>query len=159
MKTRKPVRLDGYFVTLVAALLVGYVAIFSYLFYRYPNFYPVSSLFFFLLTALLIDGIKVIVESFSKPHQHKIKTEPEKITVVIPCHNGKDTIFETVREAKKALPGAEVLVVDDASTDESAELAQSAGAKVLILEENLGKVGAIHEALSGGYYALCTGDG
>lgn len=148
MKQDKPLRLDGYFVTLVASLLLGYIAIFSYLFYKFPDFYPISSLFFFLLTAFLIDGIKVIVESLNKPHKHKIKTEPEKVTVLIPCHNGADTIFETVQDIKKTLPEAGVIVADDASTDETAKLARSAGAKVFPLKENLGKVGAIHEALS-----------
>lgn len=47
----------------------------------------------------------------------------------------------------------QVVVVDDASTDDTAELAQAAGAVVQVLRENLGKGGALNHGA-----ALVTGD-
>ncbi len=145
---KNTIRLDGYFVSLMSLLLIGYVAIFSYLFYRFPDLYPIYSFYLFLLTALAIDGVKIIIESFTKKHVHKIKTDQEKITVIIACHNGADTIFETVRKTINALPRSKILVANDASTDNSAELAEKAGAEVFTVPKNLGKVRVIHEALS-----------
>ncbi len=53
------------------------------------------------------------------------------IVVVVPCHNEEATIAKVVREFA-AQPGVvEVLVVDNASSDRTIELAQSAGARVI----------------------------
>jgi len=57
------------------------------------------------------------------------------VTVVIPCLNEAETIAECVRRACAAVvrfgDGAEVLVVDNASDDGSAQLARDAGARVI----------------------------
>jgi glycosyltransferase involved in cell wall biosynthesis len=57
------------------------------------------------------------------------------ITILIPCLNEAETIFECVRQARRALDEAmldgEVVVVDNGSTDGSRELASSAGARVV----------------------------
>ncbi len=71
--------------------------------------------------------------------------ESAPVSVVIPAHNEAQAIVRVVQEAKSALttsqrgPDAvEILVVDDGSTDDTAKLAESAGARVLRHEENLG---------------------
>src|SRR5262245_56607884 len=61
--------------------------------------------------------------------------EPPLISVVLPCLNEADGVGKCVRKALQALremggPG-EVIVVDNGSTDASAELAASAGARVV----------------------------
>jgi len=57
------------------------------------------------------------------------------VSVVIPCLNEEENIERCVRAAREALDAAglsgEVIVVDNASTDRSAELAEAAGATVL----------------------------
>jgi hypothetical protein len=57
------------------------------------------------------------------------------VSVVIPCLNEADSIEECVRRACAALDhhglDGEVIVVDNASTDDSAELARNAGARVV----------------------------
>ncbi len=62
-----------------------------------------------------------------------------KFSIVIPVHNGSATLTATL-ESVARLEGAdrEVIVVDDASTDGTAELARGHGARVIVLEENAG---------------------
>jgi glycosyltransferase involved in cell wall biosynthesis len=62
-----------------------------------------------------------------------------EVSVVIPCLNEAETIEESVRRASGALmasqtPG-EIIVVDNASTDGSGELAAAAGARVVLEPE------------------------
>jgi glycosyltransferase involved in cell wall biosynthesis len=61
-----------------------------------------------------------------------------RVTVAIPCFNEAPTIAKVVRDFNAALPVAEVIVFDNASTDESAQLAREAGARV-IREDRRGK--------------------
>lgn len=69
-----------------------------------------------------------------------------KITVLIPAHDEADRIGATVRAALK-IPGVSgVLVVDDGSRDETARLAEDAGAKVIRLWNNVGKGAALEIA-------------
>src|SRR4051812_34266586 len=61
--------------------------------------------------------------------------QPLLVSVVIPCLNEEENIVECVTRARRALeandlPG-EVIVVDNASEDRSAELAAGAGARVV----------------------------
>ena len=67
--------------------------------------------------------------------------------VVIPVHDGEDRVGATVAAAA-ALPGVgRVIVVDDASGDASAEVAEAAGAEVVRLVVNRGKAGAVRAGL------------
>ena len=65
------------------------------------------------------------------------------ICVVIPAYNEAAVIANVVREVFEAVPGAGVVVVNDGSTDETARLAEAAGATVLSLALNLGIGGAV----------------
>lgn len=60
----------------------------------------------------------------------------KKIILVIPAFNEGESIGRVVFLAKSKV--SEVVVVDDGSTDQTAELARDAGALVLRHEENLG---------------------
>ena len=60
------------------------------------------------------------------------------VAVVLPCHNEAGAIGEVVRAFRKVLPDAEILVVDNCSTDLTASEARDAGARV-IAEERRGK--------------------
>jgi len=64
--------------------------------------------------------------------------------IAIPCYNEEKTIGSVVLAAKKY---AEVIVVNDGSTDRSAELAQLAGAWVINNPRNRGYGAAIQTAL------------
>lgn len=54
-----------------------------------------------------------------------------RIAVVIPCLDEERTIGNVVGDMKAALPGAEIIVFDNGSSDRTAELAQASGARVI----------------------------
>lgn len=54
----------------------------------------------------------------------------DKIAVLIPCYNESKTVEKVVSDFKNALPEATIYVYDNNSTDNTAELAQKAGAIV-----------------------------
>ncbi len=64
--------------------------------------------------------------------------EPLRIAVVIPCHDEAESIVRVVESFRALLPGADVVVVDNASLDDTAALARAAGARV-VGESRLGK--------------------
>lgn len=71
------------------------------------------------------------------------------LTVIIPAYNEAASVADTVRSVlAQTTPPARVVVVDDCSTDETAELARRAGAEVVRTPRNTGsKAGAQNLAL------------
>ncbi|MCS7007210.1 MAG: glycosyltransferase family 2 protein [Thermoleophilia bacterium] len=58
--------------------------------------------------------------------------------VVIPAWNEERNLPAVLEELRRELPGADVLVVDDGSTDRTADVAREHGAEVLSFPENRG---------------------
>jgi glycosyltransferase involved in cell wall biosynthesis len=54
----------------------------------------------------------------------------QKVAVLIPCYNEAQTIAKVVSDWKKELPGADIYVYNNNSTDETAQIAKDAGAIV-----------------------------
>jgi glycosyltransferase involved in cell wall biosynthesis len=73
---------------------------------------------------------------------------------VIPAYNESSTVRDVIERIHEAAPEFDPLLVDDGSTDDTAELAESAGARVLRLPFNLGIGGAVQ---AGFVYALENG--
>ncbi len=73
---------------------------------------------------------------------------PMKVSVIIPAYNSENCIASTVAAAKGIPQVSEIIVVDNGSYDESAEVAESAGALVYRLEKNLGKGGGVRYGLT-----------
>ena len=75
--------------------------------------------------------------------------------VFIPAWNEEDALAGVIADVRKAIPGADLLVVDDGSTDATAERAREAGALVASLPFNQGLGAALQTgylyALRGGY--------
>jgi glycosyltransferase involved in cell wall biosynthesis len=65
------------------------------------------------------------------------------VTIIIPAFNEEKSISQVVARLQRARPRDEILVIDDASTDRTAELATEAGARVLRHQYNLGYGGAL----------------
>lgn len=74
--------------------------------------------------------------------------------IVMPAFNEEESVAAVVTEVFTKLPGVNVLVVDDGSTDQTVVKAQNAGATVLSLPFNLGVGGAMR---AGFKYALLHG--
>ncbi|MBO8167752.1 MAG: glycosyltransferase [Thermoanaerobacteraceae bacterium] len=66
-----------------------------------------------------------------------------KISAVIPAYNEEKTIADVVRVCGNVPLISEIIVVDDGSHDETAAVAERAGARVISLPENMGKGGAM----------------
>lgn len=75
------------------------------------------------------------------PTNSQIYAGPGNIVVVIPAYNEALTIGTVVLGAKKF--AQKVIVVDDGSNDQTAEIANLAGAVVIKLDENRGKAYAV----------------
>lgn len=63
--------------------------------------------------------------------------------LIMPAWNEEAAIGATIAEVHEVLPWIDVLVVNDGSTDRTAEVARAAGAQVLTLPYNLGVGGAM----------------
>ena len=83
-----------------------------------------------------------------------------RICILIPAHNEARTIAEVVKHVRGK--GLDVVVVDDGSSDNSAQLAKDAGAVVLVNFKNQGKGFSLQRGfdyiISRDYDALITMD-
>lgn len=65
------------------------------------------------------------------------------LTVILPARNEAEGLRRTLPAIRAALPEAEVIVVDDGSTDDTAKVAAAAGARVLSTPYGMGNGAAI----------------
>lgn len=86
----------------------------------------------------------------------------QRVLVAVPAWNESATIARVISEVRRELPEADVLVVDDGSTDQTAECARSVGAEVVTLPFNVGVGGAMRTAFlfarENGYSAVVQVD-
>ncbi len=69
------------------------------------------------------------------------------VAVLIAAHNEELVIDQTLAAIMELVPLASVHVVSDGSTDRTVEVARRTGANVIETKENLGKAGALQEAI------------
>lgn len=79
---------------------------------------------------------------------------PDRRLAIVPARNEEDAVAGVVSELRAYDPDLDVVVIDDGSTDATAECAVAAGAAVLRLPYNLGIGGAMQ---TGFKYALAYG--
>jgi len=80
--------------------------------------------------------------------------------VVIPCLNEERTVARVIEDMKAALPGAEITVFDNGSSDRTAEIARASGATV-IASPRRGKGNVIRHmanVIDADVYVLLDGD-
>lgn len=85
-----------------------------------------------------------------------------RLSIVIPAKNEAESIGSIVAAAREYYPDAELIVVDDGSTDETASMARKSGAAVISHPESLGNGAAVKtgaRAAHGEILAFMDGDG
>lgn len=89
--------------------------------------------------------------------------DAERLLVLIPAYNEQAAIGHIVRTVRATVPRADVVVIDDGSTDETSAQARAAGAQVVQHPFNLGIGGAVQTGLKfaqrGGYDVVLRLDG
>lgn len=89
------------------------------------------------------------------------------LRVVIPAHNEEDGLGDVVQRVKAACPSAEIIVVNDGSWDNTANIAEEYGIKVITNSTNYGygkslKIGLQHDLARSKdirYFAFLDADG
>ncbi|MFH0890139.1 MAG: glycosyltransferase family 2 protein [Candidatus Aenigmatarchaeota archaeon] len=71
----------------------------------------------------------------------------KNIGILLPAYNEERNIKIVLREAKRFLPNAVVIVVDDGSSDRTSKIAKSEGVHVIVHKENKGKGEALRSGL------------
>ena len=72
----------------------------------------------------------------------------KKVSVIIPAYNEADAIGDTLRAIRAGVPCDEVIVVDDGSTDGTADRACRWADRVIVSPRNLGKGAALKSGWS-----------
>lgn len=89
-------------------------------------------------------------------------TYPFRVTVALPAHNESGCIADVLQTIRTYLPDAELLVVDDASSDDTAEQARNVGARVIEHAINKGNGAAVKTGIrqaTGDVVLLMDADG
>ena len=110
-----------------------------------------------LLPCLICKKPSAYDEDLSMP---SITEQHARIAVLIPCYNEEITIAKVVTDFKRELPGADIYVYDNNSSDRTAELAAAAGATV-VPEPRQGKGNVVRQMfrdIDADCYLMVDGD-
>ena len=96
-------------------------------------------------------GLVRLAESGARRSRHAVVRDGgltvADVAVVIPAHNEALVIGESLRSIIALVPRQNVHVVSDGSTDATVAIARRAGARVIETDRNVGKAGALQEAI------------
>jgi glycosyltransferase involved in cell wall biosynthesis len=91
-----------------------------------------------------------------------MSTSGASLSIIIPAKNEMATIAAVVTGARQSFPQAEIIVVDDGSTDATGQLAETAGARMVRHPESLGNGASVKSgarAARGDLLAFMDADG
>ena len=102
---------------------------------------------FLVLFCALVDFVKLIIELMGRAQTREFDSDASLVTAVIACRNGARVLPGTIGELRRIHRDVHVIVVDDGSTDGTAEIARELGAEVHRFERSKGKASAINYAI------------
>jgi cellulose synthase/poly-beta-1,6-N-acetylglucosamine synthase-like glycosyltransferase len=132
------------FLTWVAAYVAAYGLYVTHGFARIPL---ESKLLIVLVPLFLVDVLRIAIESFGTRAFVTGREEMEKVTVVIPTYNGGKFLGATLEDLLVKFKAGQIIVSSNGSTDDTQEVANAYGVRLMHTPEPIGKVGAINAAL------------
>jgi biofilm PGA synthesis N-glycosyltransferase PgaC len=97
---------------------------------------------------------RVIRSVFRRPHEYHRRRPTvvqrfgaENVALLIPAHNEEAVLHDSLMAASVLLPLSQIHVVSDGSSDRTVEIAEEFGARVMNLQPNRGKAGALAAAI------------
>src|SRR5579885_3345343 len=108
-----------------------------------PVFLAIAAAVLYLIDLLIRSGSSPGVTTAASGATLRRQPKPASAAIVIPNWNGRDLLAKylpSVIAAAERCPGSEVIVVDNGSTDGSAQFLRETfpGVRVIALEKNLG---------------------
>jgi biofilm PGA synthesis N-glycosyltransferase PgaC len=82
-----------------------------------------------------------------QPAVRKVALGVSDVAVLIPAHNEAAVLSASLDSIMALVPAGNIHVVSDGSTDDTTDIARQAGASVYETEHNVGKAGALREAI------------
>jgi cellulose synthase/poly-beta-1,6-N-acetylglucosamine synthase-like glycosyltransferase len=105
------------------------------------------SLMFVVLFCALVDFVKLLVELLGRSEERRFTSDPTLVTAVIPSRNGAHELPTTIGQLGEFLPPERILVVDDASSDDTGRVAAALGCEVHRFDRRKGKAAAVNYAV------------
>jgi glycosyltransferase involved in cell wall biosynthesis len=75
-------------------------------------------------------GMAEALAEFARERAPQAEAAPPRVAVLVPCFNEEAAVAKVVADFRKNLPGAEIFVYDNNSSDRTVEIASEAGAEV-----------------------------
>lgn len=94
-----------------------------------------------------VDFVKLLVELLGRAEDRRFRSDPALVTAVIASKNGAELLPATIAELGSQIPPERIIVVDDGSSDGTAEVARALGCRVYRFERSKGKASAINYAV------------
>lgn len=103
-----------------------------------------------IIISPIIDGINTLTricfcDNFKRVKEYNEASPSDDFTILIPTYNSKGHIEDVLSKMEKYRD--KIIVVDDASRDDTAEIVKNLGFRVIVNPQNGKKVGAIKYAL------------
>ena len=101
-------------------------------------------------------GIGRLIQGVFQPPPHKHRRRrpalvqrfgAENVAVLIPAHNEEAVLYDSLMAASVLLPLSQIHVVSDGSSDRTVKIAEEFGVRVMDLQPNRGKAGALAAAI------------
>lgn len=129
-------------------IAVGLLTVVYLFYFSAANSSAESFLWSFLLITVLTDILYLALHLFRKPVRHSsLRFDPSKLTIIIACYNGEGIIGETIENALVHVPPQQIIVVSDASTDNTAKTAYAYGVRVYVNRRNINKAFSISQVM------------